>query len=248
MQQMPEILPGETVEDLQFGGLRLIQKKEGFRFGTDAVLLADFSKKIHSNKTLDLCTGTGIVPILLAGKTKTSEIHGLEIQSEIAEMAKRSMELNSLTDRVTITKGDLKEGQVFYPQGNFDLITCNPPYMKSGSAILNSSDNKIISRHEVMCTLDDILKISAKLLKPMGHLVMVHRPNRLVDLLSGMRENSIEPKTMRFVHASLGKPPILFLVDGMKGANRDIKILEPLVLYDEGGKETEELKKIYGRE
>lgn len=248
MQQITEVFSNETVEDLQFGGLKLIQKKEGFRFGTDAVLLSDFAKKIHSKKTLDLCTGTGIIPILLAGKTKTPEIHGLEIQGEIAEMAMRSVLINSLEERVKITEGDLKKGLEIYPQGVFDLITCNPPYMKSGSAILNNSDNKIISRHEVMCTLEDVLKISAKLLKPMGHLLMVHRPNRLVDLLSGMRENSIEPKTIRFVHASCEKPPILFLVDGMKGANRDIKILEPLILYDENGNESEELKKIYERE
>lgn len=248
MQPTTDILPNESVEDLQLKGLRLIQKKEGFRFGTDAVLLADFAKKVSSKKTLDLCTGTGIVPILLAGKTKTLEIHGLEIQAEIAQMAKRSVTLNSLDERVKITEGDLKNALEYYAKSEFDLITCNPPYMKSGSAILNKTDNKIISRHEVMCTLDDIVKISAKLLKPMGHFVVVHRPNRLVDLLFGMRENSIEPKTIRFVHPSAGKPPILFLVDGMKGANRDIKILEPLILYDEMGNESEELKKIYGRE
>ncbi len=243
-----DILPDESVEDLQFRGFKLIQKKEGFRFGTDAVLLSDFAKKIHSKNTLDLCAGSGIVPILLAGKTNTPTICGLEIQTEIAEMAKRSVELNSLQERVKITEGDLKNALDIYPQASFDLITCNPPYMKTGSAILNKTDNKIISRHEVMCTLEDILNISEKLLKPMGHLVMVHRPNRLVDVLAGMREHSIEPKTIRFVHPSSGKPPILFLVDGMRGANRDIKILEPLYLYDSDGKESEKLKKIYERE
>lgn len=242
------LLENETLEDLQCGGLCLIQKKDGFRFGTDAVLLADFAKNIHSKKTLDLCTGTGIVPILLSKKTAAPEIYGLEIQEDIAEMAQRSVLINALEERVRITCGDLKESSSFYPPSSFDLITCNPPYMKAGSAILNSSDNKVISRHEVMCTLEDIMRISAKLLKHGGHLVMVHRPNRLVDVLSEMRNFSIEPKKIRFIHTSFEKPPILFLTDGMKGANRDIKILPPLLLYDENGNESHELKTIYERE
>lgn len=241
------ILENETIEDLQCGGLYLIQKKAGFRFGTDAVLLADFAKNMRSKKTLDLCTGTGIVPVLLSHKTATPEIYGVEIQQDIAEMAQRSVMVNSLNGRVKIICGDLKECDSYFPLSSFDLITCNPPYMKSGSAILNASDNKVISRHEVMCSLEDIIKISARLLKPCGHLIMVHRPNRLVDVLSEMRKFSIEPKTIRFVHASFEKPPILFLVDAMLGANRDIKILPPLLLYTDDGKETQELRTIYER-
>lgn len=242
-----EILKNETLEDLQCGGLFLIQKKSGFRFGTDAVLLADFAKNIRSEKTLDLCTGTGIVPQLLAHKTKTDEIYGLEIQEDIADMAKRSVSFNSLEERVHIKCGDLKESVSYYGASSFNLITCNPPYMKLGSAILNASDNKVISRHEVMCTLEDIIKVSARLLKPGGHLVMVHRPNRLADVLSSMREFSIEPKKVRFVHSSVNKAPILFLTDGILKANRDMKILPPLYLYNDDGSETEELRKIYER-
>ena len=241
-----EILEIETLEDLQCGGLKLIQKKNGFRFGTDAVLLADFAKTIHSDKTLDLCTGTGIVPILLSHKTNTNEFCALEIQKEIADMAQRSVILNNLEGHIKVTCGDLKDSLSYYPAGYFDLITVNPPYMEAGAAITNREDSKVISRHEVMCTIDDVIAQSAKLLRYGGHLAMVHRPNRLCDVLSKMREHFIEPKVLRFVHSSIDKPPILFLVDGMLRANRDIKILPPLVLYNEG-QESEELKRIYER-
>lgn len=237
----------ETLEDLQCAGLRLIQKRDGFRFGTDAVLLADFAKEIRSDVTLDLCCGNGIVPLLLSAKTKTQKILGLEIQAEVADTAKRSILLNGLSERIFIECGDLKNAASYYPAASCDLITCNPPYMKAGCALLNSSDSKIIARHEVLCTLDDITQCAARLLHNGGHLVMVHRPNRLAELLGSMRRNRIEPKRIRFVHASFKKPPILFLADGMLGANSDVKILPPLLLYDEKGQETEELKLIYGR-
>ena len=241
------ILPGETLEDLQCGGLFLIQKGYGFRFGTDAVLLADYAKSIKSNRTLDFCTGSGIVPILLSHKTDTPEIHAIEIQKDIADMAKRSVIYNNLKERVHIIEGDLKDAPSYYPSTSFDLITCNPPYMKSGSAILNQADTKIISRHEVLCTLEDIIKTSARLLRYNGHLVMIHRPNRLTDVLSQMRNNFIEPKVLRFVHATSQKPPVLFIVDGMLRAKSDMKILPPLIMYDKEGHETSELKAIYER-
>ncbi len=241
------LLPDETLEDLQCGGLYLIQKKTGFRFGTDAVLLANFARDIKSSKTLDLCTGTGIVPLLLHEKTSTPQIHGLEIQENIASMAQRSVEYNNLGGHINIKLGDLKEALSFYQSSSFDLITCNPPYMKSGAAIVNKSNTKMISRHEVLCSLEDVIKTSAGLLKFGGHLAMVHRPNRLTDVLSEMRKNFIEPKRLQFVYTSIEKPPILFLVDGMHRAKSDIKILPPLVLYDERGQETPQLKSIYGR-
>ncbi len=242
-----ELLENETLEDLQCGGLKLIQKRDGFRFGTDAVLLADFAKTVHSEKTLDLCSGTGIIPLLLSHKTKTAELHALEIQEEIAETAMRSIAINGLSERISFKCGDLKNAAEYYPAAYFDLITCNPPYMEAGSAILNKADTKTISRHEVMCTLDDIFAVSARLLRFGGHIAMVHRPNRLVDVLAKMREHLIEPKVIRFVHSSADKAPILFLVDGMYHAKRDIKILPPLILYNNEGQESDELKKIYER-
>jgi len=243
-----EVKETERIDDLHRNGYQIIQDPKRFCFGVDAVLLSGFAQAKKGEKVIDLGTVTGIIPILMEAKTDGEHFTGLEIQEDIAEMAGRSVNINSLSERVHIKCGDLKNCLSYYPPSSFNLITCNPPYMKSGSAILNDSDNKIISRHEVMCTLEDIIRVSSRLLKPGGHLAMVHRPNRLVDVLATMRDYSIEPKTIRFVHASSDKPPILFLTDAMYKANRDIKILPPLYLYDKDGNETPELKMIYERD
>ena len=245
--QTEKILPNETIEDLQAGGLRLIQKKDGFRFGTDAVLLADFAKEIITDCMLDLCTGTGIVPILLSHKTKTPSMFGLEIQPEICDMAKRSVILNGLEKRVQIELGDLKDGVAQYGKRRFGLITCNPPYMKLGAGIQNTSDAKLIARHEVCCTLEDVICTSADLLKQGGHLVMVHRPGRLAELLYWMRHCKIEPKRLRLVYPAPDREPILCLVDGTLGGGAELRILPPLFLKGDDGGESVELQKIYGR-
>lgn len=237
----------ETIEDLQLGGLRLIQSRDGFRFGTDAVLLADFAKDILSEKTLDLCCGNGIIPILLSYKTKTRKICGLELQHEVAEMAKRSVMLNGLENRVEICEGDLRHAETFYPARSFDLITCNPPYMRAGAAIENPSDTKLLARHEIACSLEDVVRVSARLLKTGGKLLMVHRPARLVDVLSQMRAYRIEPKRLRMVYPAENRPPILFLVEGLLFGGSELRMLPPLILRDASGMETEELKRIYER-
>lgn len=236
----------EIIDDLQ-NGYYIIQKKDGFKFGVDAVLLADFAAKAQSGSTLDLCTGTGIVPILLSAKTKTPIIHGIEIQSEIAEMAQRSIEYNKLADRVFIRCGDLKNAHMQYGKCVFDKITCNPPYMKGGAGIINSTDTKTISRHEVMCTLDDVLKAASELLVSKGRFFMVHRPTRIADIMCAMRKYKIEPKKLRFVHPSPYKAPNMVLAEGMKDGGEDMKILPPLYVYDENGSYSEEIDKIYGR-
>ena len=237
----------EQLDDLQINGLKIIQKKDGFKFGTDAVLLSDFAKDIHSDTTLDLCTGTGIIPLLLSAKTTAKAIHAIEIQNETAEMAKRSVLINSLSDRVFIRCGDLRECVGEYKKRSFDLITCNPPYIRAGSAILNCNDSKIISRHEGMCNLEDIVKVSSQLISLSGHLVMVHRPSRLCDLLYLMRKYDIEPKRIRLVHKDTKSPPILFLADGLYKGKSDVSVLPPLILYKENGEQTDELKNIYQR-
>lgn len=237
---------GEVLDDLQ-NGFFIIQKEDGFKFGVDAVLLADFAKDAPSKITLDLCAGTGIVPILLAAKTKTPVIHGLEIQAEIADMAKRSVEYNKLTDRVFIESGDLKNASEIYKKGSFDKITCNPPYMKCGAGIINDADTKTISRHEVMCSLDDVLKAASELLVPKGRFFMVHRPTRIADIMCSMRKYKIEPKKLRFVHPSPYKAPNMLLIEGMKDGGEDMKILPPLYVYDENGSYSEEIDNIYGR-
>ena len=244
---MTDILNDESVDDLQLDGLQIIQKKQGFRFGVDAVLLSDFAAQTKSKATLDLCTGNGIVPILLSAKCGAPRICGLEIQADICDMAKRSVELNNLGERVEITQGDLKNAAAIYGKGSFDKITCNPPYMKSGAGLLNNADAKIIARHEIMCTLDDVIRVSADLLIPMGRLFMVHRPSRLADIICTMREYKIEPKLLRLVCPAVGKPPNLVLISGAKGGSSELKCMPPLFLFNADGTETDELKKIYNR-
>ncbi len=235
----------EIICDLQRDSLVVIQKKEGFRFGTDAVLLSDFAASVKADRILDFCTGSGIVPILLYAKTKASEIHGVEIQEPLADMAQRSVELNGIGGRVFIRCADLRDSGL--RSGYFDMITCNPPYMRCGSAIANADDSKTIARHEVMCTINDVTEQAKKLLKNKGHLVLVHRPSRLSDVIFSMKSCGIEPKRLRFVHTTSDKPPVLFLIDGVLGGGSELKVMNPLILTAPDGGESDELKEIYGR-
>lgn len=235
----------ETVEDLQLSGLKILQKSDGFRFGVDSVLLADFAKTVHSDKTLDLCTGSGIVPTLLSAKTNTKEFYALEIQPEVHEMAVRSAQLNGLSDRIKFDCGDLKNAHEIYGKRQFEVITCNPPYMPCGAGVVNNSDTKIIARHEVLCSLEDVIKSAAMLLKQKGHLMLVHKPTRLADIVYLMRSHDIEPKRIRFVHKKQDSEPSLVLADGAYKGGKELRIMPPLFLYNDDGSETEELKRIY---
>lgn len=240
------LLDNECLDDLQ-NGLFIIQKKSGFKFGVDAVLLSDFAKNARSKATLDLCTGTGIVPLLLSAKTATAKLYALEIQEEIALMAQRSVKLNKLEDRIKIDCGDLKNAVSLYGKGSFDKITCNPPYMKCGRGQQNDADTKSISRHEVMCTLDDVIKVSSELLIPKGRLFMIHRPNRLADIMCAMRKYKIEPKRMRFVHPSQSKTPNMVLIEGMRDGGDELKLMPPLYVYNDDGTYSDEINLIYGK-
>lgn len=247
LQSADLVKDDETLEDLQLSGLLIIQKKDGFRFGIDAVLLSDFAKDIKAEKMLDMCTGSGIVPVLMWAKANIPEIFGIEIQEEIFETAKRTLELNGLSERIHFSLGDIRKGAEIYGKRQFDLITCNPPYMPAGAAVKNELDTKVIARHEIMCTLEDVISVGAKLLKQYGHLVLVHKPSRLADILCLMREHKIEPKRIRFIHKQAGCEPSLVLVDGAFLGGRELRILPPLYLFCENGEETLELKRIYGR-
>ena len=242
-----EIFEDETLEDLQLNGLYLIQKKSGFRFGIDAVLLADFAKDIPSRKALDLCTGSGIIPILLSEKSSADEIFGLEIQQSVFDTAVRSVKYNNLENKIFLTCGDVKNAAEIYGKRQFDLITCNPPYMPNGCGIQNPDSSKIIARHEVLCTLEDIIKVSAQLLKHRGHLALVHKPSRLADIIFLMRENDIEPKRVQFIHKSPKSEPSLILVDGSFKGGNELRIMPPLYLYNADGSETSELLEVYGK-
>lgn len=242
-----EIFDDETLEDLQISGLSLIQKKSGFRFGIDAVLLADFAKDIASEKTLDLCTGSAVIPILLSAKSKAKEIFGLEIQKSVFDTAVRSVLLNNLENRIFLTLGDLKNAAEIYGKRKFDLITCNPPYMPTGCGIQNPESEKVIARHEILCTLEDVIRVSSDLLKHKGHLVIVHKPTRLADIIYQMRSYDLEPKRIRFIHKSLKSEPSLVLIDAVFKGGTELRIMPPLYLYNDDGSETAELGEVYGR-
>lgn len=242
-----EILDNERVDDLQLKGLKIIQKEDGFCFGIDAVLLAHFANVKNKDVVLDLGTGTGIIPILIAGHTNANNITGVEIQTEIADMAKRSVCLNNLEDRINILNDDLKNIDKYLKHNSFDVIVTNPPYIKHNSGIINETDTKAISRHEIKCSLEDVIRISAKLLKHNAKFCMVNRPDRLVDIITLMRKYKLEPKVIRFVHSSMKKAAKLILVQGIKGAKSELKVLEPLYVYDENGNYTSEIDYIYNR-
>lgn len=239
---------GESAEDLGIGGLYLIQNKDSFRFGTDAVVLADFAKTIKSESILDLCSGNGIIPILLSHKTDAEKIVGLEIQESVHKLAVRSVEMNGLCDRVEMVLGDLKNVREYFPKRSFSLITCNPPYMRFGGGIENTNESKYIARHEVMCNIDDVVFSASQMLSDGGHLCMVHRPQRLCDVICAMRKYEIEPKRIRFVQAKPSSAPTLFLVDGLIKGGNELIVMPPLVLYDDDGNPTAEYNRIYERE
>lgn len=241
--QSIELLDNEQLDDLGLCGLKIIQKKDGFKFGTDAVLLSDFAKDIPSENTLDLCSGTGIIPFLLYGKSKTKKFTAVEVQEDMAKVAEKSVRLNNLSQNISIICADLKDSAKILGKRQFDLVTCNPPYIKN--SVKNETDSKTIARHEVLCSLEDIIKVSSELVKTTGRIAMVHRPTRIAELLYLMRKYKLEPKRMRFVHKNLSSPPILVLVEGMYGAKSDVNVQNPLILYDENMNQTDELKEIY---
>lgn len=237
----------ETLDDLQLKGLHIIQKKEGFRFGVDAVLLANFAKIKRGMKVIDLCSGTGIIPFILAGKTEAAKITGLEIQEEIVEMAVRSVKYNKLEQRLHFIAGDLKDEKLLKSMEKVDVVTVNPPYKLKGSGIINPEDKNAIARHEILATLEDVIKASRILLKDNGRLYMVHRPERIADILCLMRQYKIEPKAIRMVHPNTKKAPNIVLVEGQRDGGAFLKWQPPLYVYKDEGGYSDEINEIYGR-
>lgn len=236
--------PYERLDDLQIGGLSVIQDTRGFCFGIDAVLLSAFAEIKKGDRVLDMCTGSGVIPILLSAKSKASEIYGIEIQPEVAQTAKRSVMHNNLSN-VFIKEGDIKEAVSIFGTACFDVITCNPPYIEVKSGLINPGDSKAIARHEILCDLEDVVKQSASLLRFGGKLYMIHRPDRIADVLCTMRKYKIEPKRLRMIHSAKGTDATLFLVEGAFGGGKFLKVLPPLYVYDEEGNYTAETERIY---
>ena len=237
----------ESVDDLQLKGLNLIQKQQGFRFGVDAVLLSHFANIKNKHRVIDLCTGTGIVPFLAYGKYEPKEVIGIEIQEDMVEMANRSSLLNNTTDIVKFVHGDLKDKALLDSLGKFDVLTVNPPYKLNNAGIINPNDKLAIARHEVMCTLEDVIKAARTLLKDNGRMYMVHRPERLADIMVLMRKYKIEPKRVRMVHPNTKKAPNIVLIEGQRDGGSFLKWEESLYVYNDNGEYSDEINRIYGR-
>ena len=236
----------ERIDDLEFKNLKIIQDKSGFCFGMDSVILTDFAKEIKKDSmVLDLGTGTGIIPILLCGKTNLKKVIGVEIQKEVAEMASRSAKLNNLENRFEVLNENIINLNKIYNNQSFDVIVTNPPYKKKNSGIINENEKKVISRHEITANLEDFIKISKDLLKDKGEFYIFHRPERLVDIFSLMRKYKIEPKVLKMVYPNRNKEPNLMLIKGIKNAKPFLKVEKNLYVYNEKGKYTEEILKIY---
>lgn len=244
-----EIKNSERIDDLEFKGLKIIQDKKGFCFGIDSVLLSDFAKKIKKDsKVIDLGTGTGIINILLSGKTDASSFVGVEIQQDVAEMAERSIKLNYLEDKIKIINENITKLKNIYKPNSFDVVVTNPPYKKINTGIVNNENKKIISRHEITASLQDFIHISSYLLKDYGEFYMVHRPERLVDIFSIMRPEKIEPKLIKFVYPNKNKKTNLVLIKGIKKGKPFLEFDKNLYIYNDDGTYTNEILKIYNKE
>ena len=241
-----ELKDEDRVDDLQSNGYQIIQKKDGFCFGMDAVLLSGFAAVKPGEKAIDLGTGTGIIPILLEAKYEGEHYTGLEIQDEVAEMAARSVALNHLEERVSIVKGDIKEASRLFGAASFDVVTSNPPYMNDAHGLKNPDLPKAIARHEVLCTLDDVAREAAKLLRPGGRFYMVHRPHRLIEIITALTKYKLEPKRMKMVHPFVDKEANMVLIEAVRGGKSMIKVEAPIVVYREPGVYTQEIYDIYG--
>ncbi len=239
------ILDNERLDDLVRGGLRIIQKPGSFCFSIDAVLLANFASVKKGDLVVDLCTGSGVIPLLITTRQCVNQIVGIEIQEEMVDRAARSVSGNGLQEFIRIRHGDVRNISAELGRGKFDLVTANPPYMPVDKGKISPSDTLAISRHELYCTVDDIIREGSKLLNSHGRMALVHRPNRLVDITYNMRKFGLEPKRLQLVYPSVDKKPNIVLVEAIKGGKPELEIMNPLFVYNKEGEYTEELMNIY---
>lgn len=241
-----DLKDNERIDDLQRNGYQIIQKQNGFCFGMDAVLLSGFANVKPGERAVDLGTGTGIIPILLEAKYDGIHYTGLEIQEEVADMARRSVALNHLEDKLSIVTGDIKEASRLFGAASFDVVTSNPPYMNDAHGLKNPDLPKAIARHEVLCTLDDVTREASRLLKPGGRFYMVHRPHRLIEIITSLKNYGMEPKRMKMVHPFVDREANMVLIEAVRGGKSMIKVEAPIIVYKEQGVYTAEIYTIYG--
>lgn len=241
-----ELKEDERIDDLQRNGYQIIQNPGKFCFGMDAVLLSGFVRVKPGARVLDMGTGTGIIPLLVEAKTQAAQISAIEIQEESADMARRSVRLNKLEGKIDIVTGDLREADRFFDAASFDVVTCNPPYMIGQHGLTNPDAPKAIARHEILCTLEDVVRNAAKLLKPGGYFCMVHRPFRLAEIITVMTEYKLEPKRMKLVYPYVDREPNMVLIEGCRGGKPRMTVEKPLIVFKEPNVYTEEITGVYG--
>ena len=239
---------GEVVDIIPGSSLKIIQNRGKFSYGTDAILLSSFANIKKNSKVIDLGTGTGIIPLFLYSRHEINKIYGIEIQEEVADMARRSISLNDLGEEIEILHMDLKNLPNKFNAGEFHVVTSNPPYIQGGGGIVNKKDNFALSRHEIACSLIDVIKVTSYLLNEGGKFFLVHRPSRLVDIFCLLREHRLEPKSIRLVHPKMGMPPNMVLLMSTKGGRQELKFEKPLYVYGKDGNYTDEIYKLYGME
>lgn len=243
-----ELRENERIDDLEFKNLKIIQNRDGFCFGIDAVLLSDFAKDLKRGSTvIDLGTGTGIISILLCGKTDLKKIFGVEVQKEVYDMACRSVKLNNLEERFEVINENITDLNCIFDSNSFDVVVTNPPYKKRNTGIINEQEKKLISRHEVIADLEDFISVSNRLLKDKGEFYMIHRPDRIVDIFYLMRRYKIEPKEVRLVFSNEKNPPKMVLIKGVKNGGEYLRFRENLYVYNDDGSYTNEILNIYNK-
>ena len=241
-----ELKENERIDDLQRNGYKIIQNEKKFCFGMDAVLLSGFAAVRQGERVLDIGTGTGIIPILLEAKTEGEHFTGLEIQDESAEMAARSVRLNGLSDKIDIICDDINNAGELFAAESFDVITTNPPYMIGKHGLTGDNREKAIARHEIYCTLEDIVREGSRLLKNKGRFYLVHRPFRLVEIFNTLTKYRLEPKRLKLVYPFIDKEPNMVLIEALKGGNSRLTVEKPLIVYKEPGVYMDEIYDIYG--
>ncbi|GAW91618.1 tRNA1(Val) (adenine(37)-N6)-methyltransferase [Calderihabitans maritimus] len=238
--------PDEKVEELT-RKIKIIQSKRGYRFSLDAVLLAHFVTLRPGEKVIDLGTGSGVIPLLLKSRQPDLTVVGLELQAELADMARRSVELNNLQETVFIQQGDLREAIAVFGTNRFDVVVSNPPYWRKGEGRINPDFSKALARHELECTLTDVIRVGSGILKPQGRFALIHRPERIQELIQLLNEYHLGLSRLRFVQPRLTEPPKFMLIEAVKGKFAKLEIMPVLVIYDEFERYSPELQQIFQR-